>query len=134
MKVTLTQVSRKERISKSGRPFTSLAIKTQEHGERWLSGFNNKDTAHWKIGDCVDIEPEQKGEYLNFKVPQRQIETNDTLRTIRLEQMQQTDTLKLIYAMLKEILDKSSNPDDFDSPPSPFEYPEPEHGEDKPEF
>ena len=68
--VTLTMVSRKEKTSsKTGRPFTSLGIRTQEHGEKWLSGFGNKDNAAWKIGDKVEIIVEQKGEYLNFSMP-----------------------------------------------------------------
>lgn len=68
--VTLTQVSRKEKTSsKTGRPFTSLGIRTQEHGEQWLSGFGNKDNVSWKVGDKVEIIVEQKGEYLNFSMP-----------------------------------------------------------------
>ena len=70
MQVVLTAVYRKERTStRTGRPFTSIGIKTQEHGEKWLSGFGNKDNAGWKTGDTVEILVEQKGEYLNFSMP-----------------------------------------------------------------
>lgn len=70
MKVTLTAVNRTERVSKkTGKPFTSLGIKTQEHGDKWLSGFDGKQTRNWKDGDTVDIDVEQKGDYLNFSVP-----------------------------------------------------------------
>src|ERR1700687_3657973 len=71
-KVKITNVSRKERISnKTGKPFTSLGLQTEEYGEKWMSGFNNTQTANWKAGDTVEIEVEQKGEYLNFNVPRK---------------------------------------------------------------
>lgn len=70
MQVTLTALTRKQRTSsRTGKPFTSLGIKTQEHGEKWLSGFDNAQTKDWKQGDTVEIEVEQKGDYLNFSVP-----------------------------------------------------------------
>lgn len=72
MQVTLTAVNRKERVSsRTGKPFISLGIKTNEHGEKWLSGFDSKETKEWKSGDKVEIEVEQKGEYLNFSVPKK---------------------------------------------------------------
>ena len=48
---------------------------TREHGEKWLSGFGNKDNAGWNVGDDVEIDVEQKGEYLNFSTPKN---TNGT--------------------------------------------------------
>lgn len=69
MKVTLTAVNRKDRVSKAGKPYVSLGIKTQEHADKWLSGFEGKQTKNWKVGDTVEIEVEQKGKYLNFSVP-----------------------------------------------------------------
>ena len=70
MKVTITSISRKDRVSqKTGKPFVSLGLKTQEHGDKWLSGFDGKQTRDWKVGDTVEIDVEQKGEYLNFSVP-----------------------------------------------------------------
>jgi len=72
MKVTITAVNRTQRISKkTGKPFTSVGIKTQEHGEMWLSGFANVDNADWEAGTEAEIEVEKKGEYLNFKTPKR---------------------------------------------------------------
>jgi hypothetical protein len=70
MQVKLVAMNRKERVSaKTGRPFTSLGIKTEEHQERWLSGFENDITKNWKIGDVVEIELTTKGDYLNFSTP-----------------------------------------------------------------
>ena len=66
MEVTITSISRKERTSKAGKPFTSVGIRCEQYGDKWLSGFGNADNANWKVGDRVEIEVYQKGEYLNF--------------------------------------------------------------------
>ena len=72
MKITITAVSRKQRTSaRTGKPFTSLGLKTQEHGEKWLSGFGNVDNADWKAGDTVEVEIEEKNGYLNFSTPKK---------------------------------------------------------------
>ena len=68
--VTLTATYRKQRTSKAGKPFTSLGIKCEEYGDKWLSGFDNNATKSWKEGDKVEVIVEQKGEYLNFSLPQ----------------------------------------------------------------
>lgn len=69
MEVTITAISRKDRVARSGKPYVSLGLKTQEHGDKWLSGFDGPQTKNWKVGDKVEIEIEQKGDYLNFSVP-----------------------------------------------------------------
>lgn len=74
MQVTLTQVTRKEAQGAKG-PYTRLGIKTQEHGDLWLSGFGRRDNSSWKVGDKVEIEikeVEKDGKtYLNFSMPER---------------------------------------------------------------
>lgn len=68
--VTITNVFREEKTSpRTGKPFTSLRIKTNEYGQKWLSGFGNKDNATWKEGDTVQLTVIEKGEYLNFEMP-----------------------------------------------------------------
>ena len=70
MNVTITQISRKERTSaRTGKPYTSLGLRVQEYGEKWLSGFDNAQTKGWKAGDTVEITIEEKNGYLNFSVP-----------------------------------------------------------------
>lgn len=58
-------------MGKNGKPYTRMAIKTQEHGEKWLSGFQNAYNANWKEGDTVDLEIDEvfrDGKaYLNFR-------------------------------------------------------------------
>lgn len=75
-KVTITRtfVSDKSKdgvpfVSKMGKPYKKLAIKTTEHGDKWLSGFQNRDNENWKEGDVVDVIIEKNGEYLNFSTP-----------------------------------------------------------------
>lgn len=75
-KVTLTFVGRyttkkdgSPLIGGNGKPYTSLRIKTNEHGDKFMSGFDNAQTKDWKVGDTVEIDVEQNGEYLNFSVP-----------------------------------------------------------------
>ena len=73
-KLTITKIHRsnkdkegKELIGKNGRPYTRVGIKTMQYGEKWLSGFENRQNANWKEGDSVEVIVEQKGEYLNFR-------------------------------------------------------------------
>lgn len=81
--VTITKINKTERTSKkTGKPFTSLGIMTVEHGEKWLSSFDGKETAAWKEGDKVDIEITQNGEYLNFTVPKKEDKADQKLEKI----------------------------------------------------
>src|SRR3990167_3671552 len=79
MEITITKTYRTDKdkegkplmtkgsTDRPSRPYTRLAIKTKEHGDKWLSGFENRETANWKEGDIVDIEITPNGQYLNFK-------------------------------------------------------------------
>lgn len=68
MQVTLAQIyyDKEEKVGKSGKPYHKLNIKTQEHGERWLSGFSSPANRNWKSGDTVEIEVKENGKYLNY--------------------------------------------------------------------
>lgn len=82
-KVKIKTISRKERTStRTGKPFISLGIKTEEHGDKWLSGFGSKDNEYWKEGDEVEIIIEQKGEYLNFTTPKKEDKMNEGVEKI----------------------------------------------------
>lgn len=89
MQQTLTTVVRKTTDkegnplkTKDNRPYTRLSIKTQEHGDTWVSGFDGPITKNWKVGDLVDIEIEQKGEYFNFRVPKPEDKVDEKLEMI----------------------------------------------------
>lgn len=76
MKVKLTQVYRtrtdkdgNELVNRNGKPYTRVSIKTEQHGDKWLSGFGNKENSSWDKGDEVEIIVEEKGQWLNFKTP-----------------------------------------------------------------
>lgn len=77
-KVTITRVYASDTdkngnklVSKTGKPYSKLAIKTTQHGEKWLSGFKGKENENWKEGDQVDVIVTQNGEYLNYEVPKQ---------------------------------------------------------------
>ena len=83
MKVQITFLNRIERTSaKSGKPYTSLSIKTNQYGDKYLSGFGNDENASWKVGDEVEIDvatkTTDKGEFLNFTVPKIIQRSSDT--------------------------------------------------------
>lgn len=80
-KITLTQVytSSKDKSGNplkfsSGEPYSKVAVKAQEYGDRWLSGFLSEGNSKWKIGDVVEVEIEEKGEWLNYKIPESPLE------------------------------------------------------------
>ena len=80
MKLTLTKLFSKEQISKkTNKPFTSLSIKTKEHGDRFLSGFGSKETQGWREGDVIELDVTESDKldklgkpYLNWKLPNRE--------------------------------------------------------------
>ena len=57
--------------TKDGRPYTRLVIGAEGY-EKKLSGFDGLQTKDWAVGSEVEVEIETKGEYLNFKVPNKQ--------------------------------------------------------------
>jgi hypothetical protein len=78
MKVKITKIYTTDKdkqgnalISKQGKPYTRMSIKCQEYGDKWVSGFKNSVSGLWKEGDEVEINVEQKGEYLNFDTPKK---------------------------------------------------------------
>lgn len=76
MKLSINKIYRsyndkngKPLMTKDGRPYERVAIQTKEHGSSWLSGFGGGYNRNWKVGDVVEVEVEQDGQYLNFKRP-----------------------------------------------------------------
>lgn len=52
--------------NKDGKPYTRCLIDSTDG--RKISGFRDETNTHWKQGDEVEIDVEQKGEYWNFKM------------------------------------------------------------------
>ena len=72
MEVKIESIERIHRTSKkTGKPFTSVVITTDKYEGKKLSGFANVENADWEVGSVVNIEVEQKGDYLNIKSPPR---------------------------------------------------------------
>lgn len=83
--------------TRDGRDYTRVSIKTQEHGEKWLSGFENFNNQKWREGDSVDIEVETNGEYLNFSQP-----SPLQLLTRRVEKLEKTiESMNSVKAQVK---------------------------------
>jgi len=53
--------------TKDGREFERVAIKVNEYGDKWVSGFGGFWNKDWKEGDTINVDVEEKGQYLNFK-------------------------------------------------------------------
>lgn len=110
MKVTLTNIKKYTTkktqdgsvmplLDKNQRPFTRVAIQTQQHGAQWLSGFayDKSPILAWVVGQEVEIETTQNGQYLNFSLPKAS--GNDSyviaelkeLRRVMLEQFKEVN-------------------------------------------
>lgn len=64
-------IKKKVEISKSGNPFARVLIQLDEYRDGkgnliWISGFGNKRTWLWKVGDDVQPDITQNGQYFNF--------------------------------------------------------------------
>jgi hypothetical protein len=59
-------------LDKNQRPYQRVAVKTTDG--RSMSGFAYQDSPimKWQIGGTYEVETEQKGQYLNFRLPKKQ--------------------------------------------------------------
>ena len=133
-KITLTKVFRsnkdkegKELIGKNGRPYEKLGLKAQEYGDRWISGFGNRTNQNWKEGDQVEVEIEEKGQYLNFKtIDKEEVQLNE-MKTILTNIAVQMTTLGIkidkIGRMLEGEKKSVSNEDDWNKLTGGDDYP-----------
>lgn len=69
MKLTLTYV--KTFPPKGKQKSDTLSLKCQEYGDRYISGFLDKDDVrrNWKAGQQVEWEVVENGQYLNLAKP-----------------------------------------------------------------
>lgn len=113
MQVTLTKIytTNKDKAgnplkSAKGVPYTRMSIKTEEHGDKWISGFQNKESINWKEGDTVEVEVTQSGEYLNFSTPKKEDKLAHDIESINIK-------LGSIYSILQAMY--KGNPGDSKS-------------------
>ena len=78
-KLTITSITRysndkegKPLVTKDNRPYTRLVLKAKEYGDKVLSGFDSYQTKTLKEGDTIEAEVTQNGEYLNFRLPNKE--------------------------------------------------------------
>ena len=65
-KITLTRVWKGMKETKFGSK-PSVAIKCQEHGDKWLSTFKTTPAMDvWKEGDVVEVFVSEKNGFMNF--------------------------------------------------------------------
>ena len=88
--LTITRVYQSEKnkggepfISKNGKPYMRVGITTQELGDEiWLSciSFNENDHARRiKEGDVIKVGVEKKGDFWNFKFPEKDDEWKSSI-------------------------------------------------------
>lgn len=134
-KITLTRVyvSDKDKngipfVGKTtGKPYKKLALKATEYGDKWLSGFQNKDNENWKEGDVVDVIIKQNGEYLNFETPKAEDKLASRISALEVQVMNLTNSVAKLQggkspAMATEPTD-ADIAEEFSRPPSETQPP-----------
>jgi hypothetical protein len=58
-------------LTRDGKAYERISIKVERFGDKWISGFGNDENKNWIDGDTVDIQIEEVGQYLNFRMPQK---------------------------------------------------------------
>lgn len=57
MQVQITELEVKNGVSpKTNKAYSKVIIKTNVHGNEWLSAFQDSENRNWRVGDVVDIE------------------------------------------------------------------------------
>lgn len=116
-------------VSSTGKPYTSLRIKTNAHGDQYLSGFDNAATKNWKVGDEVEIEVEQKGEYLNFSTPKSNGGGMSEGDKALLQQIKtETTAIREELVMVRQLLQKGGVIPSANNSPLGVPYPESHKG------
>lgn len=54
-------------VTKDGKPYTRCLVNTEDG--RTISGFGSQTTNGWQVGDTVELDITQNGNYFNFKIP-----------------------------------------------------------------
>jgi hypothetical protein len=103
MQIKILDIKRTNRTSKAGRPFVSLSLKTEQYGDRWVSGFGGPENEKWAIGDTVEVEIETKGDFLNFKTIKMNPVQGDTSRVMNFLEYKVMAALQFMQEDIKAI-------------------------------
>ena len=102
-KLTIARVFRKEEFSeKKQKNYIRISVKTQEYGDRWISGFGNEQNKGWEAGDTVEVfevsasanRDRDGNPYLNFKMPKLNMQNNEEIHQIYLMIKEMHDSFK----------------------------------------
>ena len=117
-KLTITSIARysndkegKPLVTKDNRPYTRLVIKCKEYGDKFLSGFDSYQTKTLKEGDTIEAEVTQNGEYLNFRLPNKE----DRL----FKQMEEINSRVMKILLMVEVIGKAVVPQPKEAVPYP---------------
>jgi hypothetical protein len=61
-------------VTRTGKPYRQISIKTKEYGDKYLSNMifeEDDDQLRWQEGEKKKIIVVENGVYLNFRVPSR---------------------------------------------------------------
>lgn len=108
MKINITSIQRYDKgkdnqplINKNGKPYTRLVLKTKEYGEKTMSGFDNEQSKNLQVGDEIEAEVTENGQYLNFKLPSEKDKQGQTQEAILKIVTNHTFALARIEELLK---------------------------------
>ena len=122
MKVTVTRVSVTDK-SRDGSPIIGkygpqirVGLQVKEHGEKWLSGFMKPDKRdHFQVGKEYELEIEQKGDFLNFRLPKASANPELEQRV----RQSYNDIQNIIVRLVRIEKQIGINPQDAAFPPKP---------------
>jgi len=79
--ITIKAITRKQKVSSAGKPYTAVGIQTEEYPDQWINGFGDELNKTWQKGDRVEAEVYENKGYLNFKskMTPRAIQGNNNL-------------------------------------------------------
>uniref|UniRef100_A0A6H1ZKY7 Uncharacterized protein n=1 Tax=viral metagenome TaxID=1070528 RepID=A0A6H1ZKY7_9ZZZZ len=105
MQISIKEIKHENKTSQAGKDFVSCKIKTWSENQQkdlWISGFGNSITETWAVGDTVDVDLEQKGEYWNFNLNNNSRPSKTAL-----------DVLKEISAKLDVLIGKDKSTEEL---------------------
>jgi len=88
-KLTLTKIYRSDKdkngkllVTKDGRAYSKIAVKTKEFGDKFISGFSSYWNENWVEGQIVGAVVEENGDFLNLKKPDPVAELADQVKLL----------------------------------------------------
>lgn len=92
--------------NRDGRPYTRVVLQTKEYPSDKISGFGTPENEAWKEGDVVEVLIEEKGNYVNFKMPKKEDKNPEVLNKI----LNAMTALRIDIEIIKEHVVKKREP------------------------